>query len=232
MTRISTLLGLAVVGCLGISSAPAFAQLGPLKSAQLQIESPLGAAQRDFAQFVKQQREIHPGAAPSGFPLDVANVQDLKNARVAYGFPEYTIAPSDLIDGRREMKAAATPTGSWRFVLTLNGKAIGLATLEQVNGKWETIGYGAAVLSKDLDATVGAHANAQRSNVRLLRIYQAQSDLLEVSSADGSVRFAPLYAARQSLQLQSQGLGKGLLEASDLLDPLRAAIKKNMGGAR
>ncbi|HWW73196.1 MAG TPA: hypothetical protein VN089_24895 [Duganella sp.] len=214
-----------------------FAQTTQAKvSSQVQLDA-TNAAQRDFAQFVQYQVRNHAGSAPQGFPLEVADVQDLKDARIAYGFPVYTIDPADLISGRSEMKTMAKPTGVWRFVITLNQQPIGLATVEQVNGKWETVAYGATVLAKDLDASMAAYANKDRSNVRVLRIYQAQSDFLEVSSAqDGAVRFAPLHSARQSLLMQrpdgAADSGKALLDASDLLEPLRAAVKKNLNSTR
>ena len=232
MPRISTLLGLAVAGCLGLSTPALFAQTAPVSQATpAQLNAASSAARRDFSQFVQYQVQNHAGSAPQGFPLDVADVQDLKDARIAYGFPVYTIDPADLLAGRREMKAMAKPTGIWRFVITLNDQPIGLATVEQVNGKWETVAYGATVMAKDLDAAMAAYANADRSNVRVLRIYQAQSDLLEVQSAQG-VRFAPLHSARQSLLLQRKSVGDGLLDASELLEPLRLAVKQNLDSAR
>ncbi len=234
MPRTSTLLGLAVAGCLSLSSPALFAQTAPInQSQQAQLDGAGNAAKRDFNQFVQYQVQNHAGSAPQGFPLDVADVQDLKVARIAYGFPVYTIDPADLLTGRRELKAMAKPTGIWRFVITLNDQPIGLATVEQVNGKWETVAYGATVMAKDLDAAMGAYANTDRSNVRVLRIYQAQSDFLEVSSAqNGAARFAPLHSARQSLLLQRKGTGDGLLDASELLEPLRIAVKKNLESTR
>lgn len=233
MPRISTLLGAAFASCLSLSSPLLSAQTLQTKmSSQVQLDA-TSAAKRDFAQFVQYQVQNHAGIAPQGFPLEVTDVQDLKDARIAYGFPVYTIDPADLISGRSEMKTMAKPTGIWRFVITLNQQPIGLATVEQVNGRWETVAYGATVLAKDLDASMGAYANKDRSNVRVLRIYQAQSDFLEVSSAqDGAVRFAPLHSARLSLLMQRpDGVTdgrNGLLEASELLEPLRAAVKQNL----
>jgi hypothetical protein len=237
MPRISTLLGAAFASCLSLSSPLLLAQTTQAKvTSQARLDA-TAAAKRDFAQFVQYQVQNHAGSAPQGFPLEVADVQDLKNARIAYGFPVYTIDPADLISGRSEMKNMAKPTGIWRFVVTLNQQPIGLATVEQVDGKWETVAYGATVLAKDLDASMTAYANKDRSNVRVLRIYQAQSDFLEVGSAqDGAVRYAPLHSARQSLLMQrpdgATDGGKALLEASDLLEPLRAAIKQNMNSMR
>lgn len=237
MPRISILLGLAAASCLALSSPTLYAQTTQAAqlsaSPQSQRDGAATAVRRDFAQFVQYQVQNHAGSAPPGFPLEVADVQDLKDARIAYGFPVYTIDPTDLLAGRREMKAMTRPTGIWRFVITLHDQPIGLATVEQVNGKWETVAYGASVMAKDLDAAMGAYANAERSNVRVLRIYQAQSDFLEVSSAqNGAVRFAPLHSARQSLLLQRKGAGDGLVAASDLLEPLRVAVKKNLDSTR
>src|SRR5471030_2200207 len=233
MPRISTLLGLAIASCLSLSSPMLFAQTTPFsQSLPAQLDGAASAARRYFSQFVQYQVQNHAGSAPQGFPLEVADVQDLKDARIAYGFLVYTIDPADLLAGRREMKAMAKPTGVWRFVITLNEQPIGLSTVEQVNGKWETVAYGASVLAKDLDAAMGAYANADRSNVRVLRIYQAQSDFLEVSSAqNGAARYAPLHSARQALLLQRKGAGDGLLDASELLEPLRMAVKKNLESA-
>ena len=206
-----------------------------------QSRAALAAAQRDFADFVLYQTQKRSGGAANGFPLDISDMQDLKNARVSYGFPVYTVDPKDLLAGRSDLQALAKANGQWRFVISLNDKPIGLATVEQINGRWETLSYGGAVLAQDVDAAFGFHANANRSNTRFIRVYQAKSDFLEVVAAsDGRARFMPLYSARQSLLLQQRSLKQGdalaskdgLLDSSDVLDPLRAAIKSNLDAFR
>ncbi|WP_426212234.1 hypothetical protein [Massilia sp. TWP1-3-3] len=118
----------------------------------------LAAAQRDLAQFVAHQLARR-GAAPGDFPLAVTDMQALKDARIAYGFSVYTIDPSDLLAGRNTMRGMARQVNEWRFVVTLNQQAIGLATVEKNNGRYETVAYGAAVLAKDLDAAAGRFGN-------------------------------------------------------------------------
>jgi hypothetical protein len=171
------------------TAAPSFdgLQVPPRVSAQA-----LAAAQRDLAQFVAHQLS-RKGAAPADFPLDVTNMQDLKRASISYGFPVYTIAPDELLAGRGTMRSMAKPVNQWRFVITIDQRPVGLATVEKSNGRLETVAYGAAVLAKDLDATAKRHGNADKSNLRFLRIYQARSDFLEVASDDGRGRFAPLH---------------------------------------
>jgi hypothetical protein len=193
----------------------------------------LDAAQRDFARFVTHQLQ-RKGGAPSDFPLAIGKLQDLKAASISYGFPVYTIDPPDLLAGRGNMRSMAKPVNQWRFVIALNGRAIGLATVEKNNGRYETVAYGAAILAKDLDAAASQHGNADKSNLRFLRIYQARSDFLEVDSLDGRGRFAPLHSARESLSLRKQSGAKGsdLLDETELVQPLRSAVRQNMGEQR
>jgi hypothetical protein len=198
------------------------------------------AVQRDFSQFVQYQLQARGNGLPPEFPLDISDIQDLKDARIAYGFPLYTIDPAELIAGRSDLRAMAKPNGIWRFVIAVKGRPVGMATVEQVNGQWETVAYGAAVLAKDLDAAIGVHADSTHSNVRFIRVYQAQSDFLEVASPSaGKARYLPLHSARQSLLLQQRSAkntpadsGDGLLDSSELLNPLRAAVKTNLDAMR
>lgn len=183
------------------------------------------AAKRGLAQFAEHQQALRPGSAPLDFPLDITDVGDLKQASISHGFQVYTIDPKDLL-ARGDLPSLAKPTGEWRFVIALRGKPIGLATVQQVNGRFETVAYGGAVLAKDVDAAIAAHGNSARSNLRFIRVYQARSDLLEVDRA----KFAPLHSARESLLMKQAG-GQ-LVEGSELLEPLRAAVKANIEAFR
>lgn len=197
----------------------------------------LAAAQRDFAQFAAAQQQLRGSGAPIDFPLDITDLQDLKQAVVSYGFPIHTVDPNEMLAGRSSMQGMAKPSAQWRFVITLQGRPIGMATVERNNGRYETVEYGASVLSKDVDAMAGLHGNADKSNLRFLRVYQARSDFLEVMGQDGRARFAPLHSARESLVLKQRAskAGKpddGLLDEADFIQPLRSAVKLNMASPR
>jgi hypothetical protein len=235
-----------IAAALAASASPLFAQSGSSQmtpqSQQTQMNEVAAAAQRDFAQFVQHNVQTRSGTLPIGFPLDVADVQDLKDARITFGFPIYSIDPKDIVAGRSDFSAMAKPTGTWRFFVSLNDRPIGLATVERVDGRWAIVAYGAAVLSKDVDALMRNYGNPDRSNLRFIRVYQAQSDFLEVASTNGgNARFAPLQSARESLLLRqltnnakaSEGASSsGLLDAGDFAEPLRAAVKANMAVER
>ncbi|MCE3263673.1 MAG: hypothetical protein K0R43_2752 [Pseudoduganella sp.] len=183
------------------------------------------AAKRGLTQFAEHQQAIRPGSSPQDFPLDITDVGDLKQASISHGFEIYTVDPKELL-ARGDLSALAKPTGEWRFVVSLRGKPIGLATVQKVNGRYETVAYGGAVLAKDVDAAMGAHGNNARSNMRFIRIYQARADFLEVDRA----KFAPLHSARESLLMKKAG--DQLVDGAELLEPLRAAVKANIEAFR
>lgn len=239
----------AMLGVSLFSGSPSlFAQTDSIPSAitsaqaseQARLKRVTVAAKRNFAEFVQHTQLVHSDSLPNDYPLDISDAQDLKEAVIAYGFPVYTIDPNDILTSGIDLSRVAKPTGEWRFVITSNGRPIGLATLELVNGLWETVAYGAATLSKDIDAMMSFHANADHSNIRFIRVFQAQSDFLEVVSAsDAKARFVPLYSARESLLLNVGKHGKGtntdsggLLEQADFSEALRATVESNMRGFR
>ncbi len=234
-TRRALLAPLALCTILGLTGMPAMAQNATAAAAR-DGASAQAAAQRDFAQFAAYQMRTRPGIAPVDFPLDIGDMQDLKEAVIGYGFPVHTVDAKDIVAGRTDLQAMAKPTGQWRFIVSVRGKPVGLATVEQVNGRYETIAYGGAILAKDVEALTSHHGNAARSNLRFVRIYQARSDFLEVAS-EGRTRYAPLHSARESLLLQARAMKSGqgdasLMEASEVLQPLRAAVKANLDAFR
>lgn len=232
-----------------VMNTPLHAQSSTVRTPQ-QLQQTEGseasaAAIRGLAEFAQSQMQAHGGTLPEGFPLEVTDVDDLKDARIAYGFPVYTVDPKDILAPRSDFSAVARPTGVWRFLISRDGHPIGLASVEKLNGTWQTTSYGGAGLSKDVDALMQFHGNANRSNLRFIRVFQARSDFLEVASANGAApRFAPLQSARESLLLQqrarktggasdaSNNAADGLMDASQFTESLRAAVKANIASFR
>lgn len=227
---------LAIGVSLAFGSAPAAAQnVNRAAAAQASATNAaaMAAAQRDLSAFINQLLLQRAGAPLADFPLDVKDVAELKDARIGYGFPIHTIDPDQILTGKGRMKNMARHANQWRFVVMAGERPVGLATVERQNGRFETVAYGASVLSKDLDKLVARHGNADRSNLRLVRIYQARSDLLEVTGAGGTARFAPLLSARTSLAMAKGGIDDARAEASllddaDILPALRVAVKGNL----
>lgn len=228
--------GLALVSPAAFAQAPnayVAQQMAPKRA----LAEAMSVAQRDLAQFAAHQLQKRGGGAPTDFPLEISDLRQLKDAKISYGFAMHTIDPAELIAGRSSMQRMAKPMNQWRFVITLNDRAIGMATVERNQGRFETVAYGAAVLAKDVDALASVHGNADKSNLRFVRIFQARSDLLEVVAIDGRAQFAPMHSARESLLLQQRAGKDGkradaLLDEAELLQPLRAAVKQNLEASR
>lgn len=225
---------LVIMAVIGAPSASTYAQSpqAAQPTVAVQYAGAAAAAKQDLAHFVQHNMQRGGTALPEGFPLDVANLAALKSVRIAYGFPMYTVEPTRITAGETDLSAMATPTGSWRFLIYQGNKPAGLATVEMVDGQWKTVAYGAMALSQDVDTLMKLHGNADRSNLRFIRIYQAQADLLEVAGTKGSpARFALLPSAQRAIlpadarqkELAST-TGNSLKAASDFIEPLRQAI--------
>jgi hypothetical protein len=186
------------------------------------------AAERDLKQFVQQQMQPTSTGAMREMVLGVSKPGELADAKVAYGFPIYTVDPKELVSGRRGMQSLTRATGQYRFMITVGERPVGMATVEKVNGQYQTVAFGAAVLANDVDASMRAHGNADKSNLRFVRVFQARSDLLEVrDQRDGRTRYAPLHSARASLQMAKAGAST-LVDESEVLGPLREAVQANI----
>lgn len=222
------LLALLCAAAIGTGAHAAPAGKPNLPSAAISVNlygQALSAAQRDLAQLGAHAAK-HAGA-PGELPFGLS-APDLGAARIAYGFQVHAVDPAAMLAGQETLPALARPNGQWRFVVALRGKPVGLATVEAVNGQFETVAYGAAELAQDIDGLFARHGNAARSNLRFVRVYQSGSDLLEVVGADGRARYAPLQSARAALSLQKDEL----LDESALTGPLRAAARANIEAFR
>lgn len=223
--------GLAVAGAL-VTSMAAHAQ-NPLvaqmrREVQAQEAAAATAAAQDLARFVKHHQSAHPDGLPKGFPLAVGTTADLASARLGRGFAVYTVDPADVA-ANDDLSTVAHPTGTWRFVVRVGSHPVGLVTVVQANGQWQVVSYGGAELADDVEKAMRAHGNADRSNVRFIRIFQARADFLEVQSdTDGQARLAPLVSARQSLRIPAAAQA---LEQAAVLPSLRAAVTANLAEA-
>ncbi|MCD4500075.1 hypothetical protein [Chromobacterium vaccinii] len=214
----------AALGLAAIAAGSVFAQPLPA-SGVVQEQGIADAARQGLASFVKQNLAEYGARLPDGFPLSVADGRELASLRLGRGFPVYSVNPQRLLAADADLSGLMAPTGSWRFVALSGSRPVGLVTVEKVEGRWQAIAFGAAELSKNVEAAQAGHAG----QTRFLRVYQAQSDFLEVAQADGKPRFAALMSARETLSLKKQ---PALLEGADLIEPLRAAVRANLASFR
>lgn len=219
--------GLALAGAL-MASVDVQAQSPQIAAMRAQVQTQetaaASAAAQDLARFVKHQQKNHADGLPKGFPFAIGSMAELASARLGRGFAVYTVDPADVASAS-ELSAVAKPTGTWRFIVRSGSRPVGLATVEQVAGQWQVVSYGGGLLAQEVDAQMRQHGNADHSNLRFIRVFQARSDFLEVDSGNGAARVAPLISARQSLRLPERA---GLVDQAEVMPSLRAAVAANL----
>jgi hypothetical protein len=97
----STLLRLLICASLSLGSPHLFAQASPATA-----NGPALQAKTDLAQFVQHNLQSRVNGLPQEFPLDIADIQDLKDAKIGYGSQAYMIDPGDIVAGRVTWRAA------------------------------------------------------------------------------------------------------------------------------
>jgi hypothetical protein len=192
------------------------------------------AAEQGLADYV-QRKQQHGGAGATAF--DLARPEDLSSTRISGGFEVHTIAPKDVFAGRGELRHMAQPTGIWRFFVKVAGKPVGLVTVQRMEGRWQAVSFGGASLAQELSDLMAEHAAVGADHLRFIRVHQAQTDLLEVTSpTDLQARYALLASARASLEPEMQATtgatpakaAPRLLDTYELLEPLRNAVKRSL----
>jgi hypothetical protein len=162
----------------------------------------------------------------------ILSPEDLGTGKIqlGYGFAEYTVDPDRLL---QEMEVPlwekARPTGAWRFVVLFDGNPIALLTVDFMDGRWQTVGIGAAQLAEEVQSVTTSWPEESGFKHRFIRIYQANADFMEIQKDREEPRYTPLIAARVSLQIQ--GIESGpyqRLFQSEIVEPLREIVLNAM----
>ncbi len=170
------------------------------------------------------------GESLTDCPFKVTTLEEANQATVDFGFRLYTVNPKVLANpGGKRLSSMVEPTSTWRFVVVSNGNPIGLLTVSQVNGQWQAVAAGAAELADEVYQVRKAWPKKDGFNFRFVRIFQAVSDFMEISTSKASLGFVPMKAARVSLQEGSMDLRPdALMYESELLEPLSNMVKNSM----
>lgn len=153
----------------------------------------------------------------------------LTGASLQEGFQVYTVSPAALMSGS-DLGANTIPTGQWRFVVSCGQQPMGLLTVAQVEGQWKAVSLGGAGLATEMSRVLKTWSPGNGYNFRFVRVYQAMTDLVEISRVNESREpgYVPLTSARASLGLQGEFAPGVMLKASEIMTPLRDAVAKNI----
>ncbi|MDQ1354828.1 MAG: hypothetical protein QG657_5137 [Acidobacteriota bacterium] len=153
----------------------------------------------------------------------------LTGASLQEGFQVYTATPAALMSND-DLGAIMIPTGQWRFVVTCGEQPMGLLTVAQVEGQWQAVSLGGAGLATEMSRVLKTWDPGNGYNFRFVRVYQAMTDLVEISRANDSRKqgYVPLTSARASLGIRGEFAPGVLLNDAEIILPLRDAVAKNI----
>jgi hypothetical protein len=150
-------------------------------------------ASREFAVASGLQSMLQQPATREqlGHTLELAQAGDVDRLAIGTGVRVHTI-DATAIRMAADIKAAIRSTDSWRYILSVDGVAVGLATVEPTSeGNYRLVDIGARHLATSLAAAVG-HQPAG-SHPFLLRSMDTRIDLLAVdATATGLPRYTRL----------------------------------------
>lgn len=221
-------MALAAFACAAaIAQPPQMAHEADFAPAAQRVQSPARAgAEQALREMSARWHDQAAGTLPRAFPFDVADVADMAQAHVGFGFQVYDADPQSLLGGD-SLQHSAHATGTWRFAVMLQQRPIGLLTVAQTEQGWSVVSLGGAGLSKEIDAVVYAHGGKADTQLRYVRVPQATSDFIEVAGGGADARFVPLRAARESLRLAT-GSDAALLDERALQPLLRDAVSRGL----
>ncbi|WP_426701471.1 hypothetical protein ACPPVV_00170 [Rhodanobacter sp. Col0626] len=175
------------------------------------------------------------GELPQGFPLDVRDLGELRNAQIGWGFQVYDVTKAAL-QSSASLEAIARPTGIWRYEVILHDRPIGLVTLAQASHGWEVVSVSGIGMVGDINAVVGAYGSSAGTQLRYVRVPQATADFIQVKHGAAAAQYAPLQAARDTLRVSALTTASpngastadtGLLDSNALRTQLRQAVARS-----
>ncbi len=186
------------------------------------------AGARALPEFLRPIQETH--LPQFGFPSrDAADAAELGVA-----FQVHTVDPRRLIAAEASVGltdlAVATP--QWQLVVMSHGRARAVMTVAPLDGRWRGVAIGASGLAAQLHDLVERWPAARGYRCRLIRVYQAASDAVEVRQ-DGRLQgVVPLASSRAALGLTPAFDPQDLRDTRDMAAALRPLVAAGLGSGR
>lgn len=160
------------------------------------------------------------GVGNSSFGLSTQ--ASLGNPTVNHGFQVYTASPLKLLRST-SLSSVLAPTGLWRFVVEKEGQPVSLITVAEIEGQWKAVSIGGAQLAMEVKKVMERWPANQGYNHRFIRIYQARTDFIEISSNGRAIGFVPLTASRMAFGMSGAFDPASLLHGREIMPRLQKA---------
>jgi hypothetical protein len=157
---------------------------------------------------------------------------EIDNAALGEGFQIFTIPPDKLLNDSlpQDLPSLVIPTNQWQFLIVSGDKANALLTVDIVDGAWTPVSIGSSGLAQQLAALLAAWPASAGYEYRLIRVYQAKSDFIELSHRGKVVGIVPL----TSLLVATSGEAgaayapRSLHDPKEVLSELRPVVRRNL----
>jgi hypothetical protein len=185
----------------------------------------VSAAQQGIETFVRGPRvqNLH----KFGF----FNQRQIDEAALGEGFQVFTIPPDWLLsqESPKDMNALALPTNLWQFLIVTGGKSTSLLTVDLFNDRWTAVSIGASGLATELEILLNAWPLSAGYHYRLLRVYQAKSDFIEILQGGRTIGVVPFTSCRMAMNLENREFDPlDLHDPTEILTKLQPIVRMNI----
>jgi hypothetical protein len=211
--------------CFALGAAALIATLpAALPAAEAPPSEVLAAAEAGLPRFVRGLTDR--SLAQFGFQSRA----EAASPRVSQGFRIYTVDPADVLEtpAAAGIDSLAVPTDLWQFLVTAGERTATLLTVGRVDGRWTAVSLGAAGLAGQLDGVLRAWPASAGYDCRVIRVYQAASDFVEISRGGLIAGVVPLTSARVALGLAPAFDPADLRDSRAVVEAIRPAVRANL----
>jgi hypothetical protein len=195
-------------------------------SASEVAEEVLAAVQEGIQIFVK-------GLPKQKLPrFGFLNQKDVDDATVGQGFQVFAVSPDNLLSTNEtsdNLSSFSVPSNTWQFLITVKGKAVVLLTVDLLDKKWTPVSIGGSELAGQLSKLIETWPASSGYRYRLIRVYQAKSEFIELSTSEKIIGIVPLGSARIALGLMKKNFDPAdIQDSADMARKIKAVVRKNL----
>ena len=179
------------------------------------------AAQKGIKRFITESRTT--GLHRFGFLTQA----DAYGATLGEGFQVFTVPTQSLLEEHSSigLPQSAAPTKMWQFLVLSHGKAKAFITVDYIRDQWAPVAIGSTGLAQETADLLKRYPRSAGYHYRFLALYQADSDLIEMSKDEKVLGLVPLASARMALNFPS---GSSPLEVRNFGEVAKAVRPKDM----
>jgi len=157
---------------------------------------------------------------------------DVAGAELGVAFQVFTIRPDKILSydpSISDLSSMIVPTNQWQFLIISQGKPKSLLTVDFFEGQWTAVSIGASGLAMQLSKITEAWPASDGYSCKLIKVYQAKSDLLEILRGDTVIGVVPLFSARIALGFEKKDFDPlDLQDSKNIVINLKPIVEKSL----